>query len=161
MERSSLPGIQPSVSNRLADYLCADTDELADVPGDEFDRLLAADGLRINRFVFFRDLDLFLIILTNRRTISRRISAYSFLQNATDQQLTDYILSANSIRWPALDADLSLGAVDVAPDVRVTEYTTSVDVVGLSSPWLPVAFPAVSVDGLEGAWNALPYNRTA
>ena len=108
MEPSSLPGVQPSVSSRLTDYLYADTDELVNVEGDEFDRLIAVEGLRINRFVFFRDLDLLLLILTNRRIISRRLSTYSFLQNATDQQLTDYALSANGIRWPTLDTDLSL-----------------------------------------------------
>jgi len=108
MERSSLPGAGSSVSSRLTNYLYADTDGLDSVGGDEFDRLMAAEGLQINRFVFFRDLDLLLLILTNRRIISRRLSAYSFLQNADDQQLTDYVLSANGIHWPALDADLSL-----------------------------------------------------
>ena len=108
MERSSLPGAQPLVSSRLSDYLQIDADEPVHLDGDEFDRLIAAEDLRINRFVFFRDLDLLLLILTNRRIISRRLSAYSFLQNASDQQLTDYVLSTNGIHWPALDADLSL-----------------------------------------------------
>ena len=104
----SLPGAQPLVSSCLANYLQTDADELIHVEGDEFDRLMAAEGLCINRFVFFRDLDLLLLILTNRRIISRRLSAYSFLQNASDQQLADYVLSTNGIHWPALDADLSL-----------------------------------------------------
>ncbi len=108
MEHSSIHGTQPLVSSRLEEYLRDDSDESVSVQSDEFDRLLVMEDLCINRFVFFRDLDLFLIILTNRRTISRRISAYSFLQNATDQQVADYTLSANSIHWPALDADLSL-----------------------------------------------------
>lgn len=83
-----------------------------------------------------------------------------YLRAVTLSQFTGRVWLPDTGRTVPLDADLSLGTVDVAPDVRVTEYTTSVDVVGLSSPWLPVAFPAVSVDGLEGAWNALPYNRT-
>lgn len=108
MERLSARGTQPLVSSRLAEFFQTDTNESVDFNGDEFDRLMAAEGLRINRFVFFRDLDLLLLILSNRRIVSRQLSAYSFLQNAADQQLTDYVLSANGIHWPALDADLSL-----------------------------------------------------
>ena len=40
------------------------------------------------------------------------------------------------------------------------EYVTTVEVLNLASPWLPVAFPAVSVNGLAGRWTAAPYNRT-
>ena len=108
MERSSTRGTQPSVSGRLAEFLQTDANESVDFNGDVFDWLMAIEGLRINRFVLFRDLDLLLLILTNRRIISRRLSAYTFLQNATDQQLTGYLLSANGMYWPALDADLSL-----------------------------------------------------
>ncbi|MCP2636525.1 DUF3488 and transglutaminase-like domain-containing protein [Microbacterium sp. HD4P20] len=60
----------------------------------------------------------------------------------------------------ALEGERALGGVTVDPDIRVTEYLTSVDVVNLESPWAPVPFPAVSVDGLDGAWAAVPYNRT-
>lgn len=83
-----------------------------------------------------------------------------YLRAVTLSQFTGRVWLPDTGRTVPLDADPGLGTVDVAADVRVTEYTTSVDVVGLTSPWLPVAFPAVSVDGLEGAWNALPYNRT-
>lgn len=125
MERSLLPGGQPLVSSRLTDHLYADTDELVTVGGDEFDRLMAVEGLQINRFVFFRDLDLLLLILSNRRIISRRLSAYSFLQNAADQQLTDYTLSANGIHWPALDADLSLRGFLMEEVMLVNENYTA------------------------------------
>ena len=108
MEPSSLPGVPPSVSSRLTDSLQSNADEPVNSGGDEFDRLIAAERLRINRFVFFRDLDLLLLILTNRRIISRRLSDYSFMRSATDEQLTNYVVSANGIHWPALDADLSL-----------------------------------------------------
>ena len=101
-------GTPPLVNSRLAAYLQVDTDELINVGGDEFDRLIASEGLQINRFVFFRDLDLLLVILTNRRIISRRLSVYSFLQKAEDQQVSHYTLSSNGIHWPELDADLSL-----------------------------------------------------
>jgi hypothetical protein len=64
------------------------------------------------------------------------------------------------VRSVPLDADLSLGVVSVDSDIKVTQYTTSVEVTSLSSVWLPVAFPAVGVTGLDGRWNAVPYNRT-
>ena len=48
----------------------------------------------------------------------------------------------------------------VDPDIRVAEYTTTVEVKNLVSPWLPVPFPAVGVTGLDGDWEAVPYNRT-
>ncbi|MGC5171460.1 transglutaminaseTgpA domain-containing protein [Microbacterium sp. DT81.1] len=53
-----------------------------------------------------------------------------------------------------------LEEVDVNDDVRVTEYTTSVEIVDLTSRWLPISYPAVQVDGLEGTWAAMMENRT-
>ena len=43
---------------------------------------------------------------------------------------------------------------------RLTEYVTTVEVLHLASPWPPVPYPAVAVDGLQGRWSAAPYNRT-
>jgi transglutaminase-like putative cysteine protease len=60
----------------------------------------------------------------------------------------------------ALDSERALGAIAVDTDIRLAEYTTSVDVMNLESPWAPVPFPAVSVDGLDGTWGAVPINRT-
>lgn len=54
----------------------------------------------------------------------------------------------------------ALGAVSAGPDVRVTEYQTTVAVTQLTSTWLPVPGPAVRVDDLDGAWDAMPANRT-
>jgi hypothetical protein len=108
MQHSSVPGVQPSVSSRLIGFLQGDLDSTSTVEGDELDQLIATQDLVINRFLFFRDLDMVLFVLTNRRIINRRLSAYPFLQKATDQQLTDFVVSANGISWPALDADLSL-----------------------------------------------------
>lgn len=101
-------GAKPSVSSRLTDWLQADTDELITVQDDEFDRLIAAQRLCIARFTFFRDIDILILVLNNRRIISRRLSDYPFLQNATDQQLADYTVSATGVHWPQIDADLSL-----------------------------------------------------
>ncbi|WP_194410876.1 transglutaminaseTgpA domain-containing protein [Microbacterium cremeum] len=60
----------------------------------------------------------------------------------------------------SVDSERALGDVAVDPDIRVTEYLSSLDVVNLASPWAPVPFPAVEVTGLEGTWGAVPYNRT-
>ncbi|WHE37036.1 DUF3488 and transglutaminase-like domain-containing protein [Microbacterium sp. BDGP8] len=54
----------------------------------------------------------------------------------------------------------ALGPVVADPDIRVTEYQTTVSITQLSSAWLPVPGPAVRVDDLSGAWEAMPSNRT-
>lgn len=54
----------------------------------------------------------------------------------------------------------SLGGVEVDEDVRITRYTTDIEVTNLLSGWLPVPYPAVTVTGLQGQWNLLPMNRT-
>lgn len=108
MTPSLTPGVTPLVSSKLADYLSVEADESSDLQTDEFDRLIEAEDLRIGRFAFFRDMDIWLLILTNRSIIGRRLSDYAFLEKATDQQLEDYSLSATGIHWPSIDADLSL-----------------------------------------------------
>ena len=90
------------------DYLSVDPDDEISVLTDEFDRLISTEGLVIGRFAFFRDMDIWLLILTNQSIISRRLSDYPFLHSATDQQLETYIVSSTGIHWPLLDADLSL-----------------------------------------------------
>ncbi len=63
------------------------------------------------------------------------------------------------LRSVSLD-DAPLEPVTVADGVRVTEYRTFVNVAQLSSAYLPVSFPAVAVDGLDGFWRSVPYSRT-
>lgn len=53
-----------------------------------------------------------------------------------------------------------LEPVTVTDGVRVTEYRTFVSVSQLSSAYLPIAFPAVGVSGLDGSWRSVPYSRT-
>lgn len=60
----------------------------------------------------------------------------------------------------SLASDRALGAVAVDPDIRVTEYLSSLEIVNLASPWAPVPYPAVEVTGLDGTWGVVPYNRT-
>jgi transglutaminase-like putative cysteine protease len=66
----------------------------------------------------------------------------------------------DAVRTIPLDSEVGLGELEVDDDIKVVEYTTSIEVKNLSSPWLPIAFPAVAVNGLEGEWAAAPYNRT-
>lgn len=107
MERSSTPGTTPSISSRLANWL-QDSDEATLVYDDPVDVLIAEEGLQIARFVCLRELDMFLIVLSSRQIISRSLSGYSLLHQASDQQLSAYTLSAAGIHWPDIDVDLSL-----------------------------------------------------
>nr|WP_246414695.1 DUF3488 and transglutaminase-like domain-containing protein [Microbacterium thalassium] len=59
-----------------------------------------------------------------------------------------------------LDSPSEFGDVSVAEGIRVDEYVTTVEVENLSSTWLPVSYPAVTVTGLVGQWAAVPWNRT-
>jgi len=51
-------------------------------------------------------------------------------------------------------------ALEVEEGVRVTQYRTNVAISNLASSYLPIPYPAVEVNGLDGAWRAIPYNRT-
>lgn len=52
------------------------------------------------------------------------------------------------------------GPAEWGGDVAITEQTTSIRVLRMSSSWLPVPYPATSVQGLTGAWRIVPENRT-
>ena len=64
------------------------------------------------------------------------------------------------IRTLPLDSSYGFGELRTDESLRVTAYRTTVEVTNLASAWLPVAFPAVAVEGLEGDWEAMPFNRT-
>ncbi|TAE27592.1 MAG: DUF2442 domain-containing protein [Cytophagales bacterium] len=103
-----MPGAKPLVSKRLKDFLESE-DETISLPRlDEFDRFIFLNELTVNKLAFFRDMDMMLIILSNRMVINRQLSAYRFLDKATDDQLQEYTISATGVHWPQLDADLSL-----------------------------------------------------
>ncbi len=102
-----MPGINPLVSHRLTAWLQT-SDEKVLVYDDPVDELIAEEGLKVTRFVHFRALDLFLVILPNRRMISRLLSAYSAFGQACDNQLLNHTLTEAGIHWPAIDIDLSL-----------------------------------------------------
>ena len=50
--------------------------------------------------------------------------------------------------------------VQVDGDIAVADWTTTVTVGELDSPWLPVPYPASTVTGLQGDWLGMPENRT-
>ncbi|GAA1139596.1 DUF3488 and transglutaminase-like domain-containing protein [Microbacterium natoriense] len=52
------------------------------------------------------------------------------------------------------------GAAEWTEDVAAKDVTTSIRVLRMSSSWLPVPYPATSVQGLSGAWKLMPENRT-
>ena len=99
-----------------------------------------------------------------RETVSLLVhtdmSSAPYLRAATLSQFTGAIWQPDRSRSLPLGSEFALSDISVEKDVRVAEYTTTVEVRDLVSPWLPVTFPAVAVDGLQGEWEAVPYNRT-
>lgn len=83
-----------------------------------------------------------------------------YLRATTLSQLEGSVWEPDNVRTVPLASDEALGEVVVDSDIRVAEYVTTVEVTNLSSPWLPVPYPAVDVSGLSGSWAAAPYNRT-
>ena len=83
-----------------------------------------------------------------------------YLRATTLSQLEGSVWEPDRVRTVPLQNELALGAVAVDEEIRVSEYVTTVEITNLASPWLPVSFPAVSVNGLQGDWTAAPYNRT-
>ena len=76
--------------------------------GDEIDRLINSQKLKIIALSFFQQLDLMIIILNNRVVLSRYLSSYPFLSKATIATLNNYQVQCSGVFWPELDADLSL-----------------------------------------------------
>ncbi|WP_205791688.1 transglutaminaseTgpA domain-containing protein [Microbacterium sulfonylureivorans] len=83
-----------------------------------------------------------------------------YLRATTLSRFEGGVWEPDRVRTVPLDSEFGLGAVSVTDDVRVSEYTTDVEVVNLASLWLPISYPAVEVTGLDGRWGAVPYNRT-
>jgi len=85
-------------------------------------------------------------------------SSTPYLRAATLSEFTGRVWLPDAGGSEPLDEGLEEVSVDEG--VRVTEYTTSVEIIDLTSRWLPVAYPAVDVAGLEGEWSAMLENRT-
>lgn len=67
-------------------------------------------GVRIEAVNFHRQPDLRLVVLNTKSILRQKISIFSRLKNATDDQLQQYVLIGNGagIHWPTLDEDLSI-----------------------------------------------------
>src|SRR5690606_12407407 len=83
-----------------------------------------------------------------------------YLRAATLTAFDGKIWRPDIDRSERLDEEGALGSVSVDEGVRLTRYTTEIEVVNLLSNWLPVPYPAVQVTGLEGEWGVLSDNRT-
>lgn len=52
------------------------------------------------------------------------------------------------------------GPAEWTDDIETTDQNTSIRVIRMSSSWLPVPYPATSVQGLPSTWRVSPENRT-
>jgi len=75
---------------------------------DEIDKMIFEDGLKIKAVHFYKDMDLMVMLLNNKKVIKHNISEFRLLCNATEKQLNNYEISRTGIHWPELDEDLSL-----------------------------------------------------
>ena len=75
---------------------------------DPIDRLIHKEGLRIKSVFFERDLDLMLVVLTNKTVIEVPLTDYPSLSKATDNELNSFKNEGVGLHWPHLDEDLSL-----------------------------------------------------
>jgi transglutaminase-like putative cysteine protease/multidrug transporter EmrE-like cation transporter len=87
-------------------------------------------------------------------------AAPPYLRATTASRFDGVEWEADRVRTVPLESDLSLGVVSVGPDIRVTQFTTRIEVTNLSGLYLPIPFPAIEVTDLSGRWAAVPYNRT-
>ncbi|KEO71858.1 DUF2442 domain-containing protein [Anditalea andensis] len=77
---------------------------------DTIEKLIYEEGLKINALHFHPDLDLMLIVLSNKKVLQWAISSSLRLGQATLEQLHNYRLIGKGagVHWPDLDEDLSL-----------------------------------------------------
>jgi transglutaminase-like putative cysteine protease len=83
-----------------------------------------------------------------------------YLRDSTVSRFDGDVWRPDRVATVDLDSDEAFGGVVVDAEIRLTEYVTTVEVVYLASPWPPVPYPAVAVDGLRGRWSAASDNRT-
>lgn len=77
---------------------------------DELERRIHIDGLRIKALHFHSDMDLILIVLSNKKVLTYPISSSQRLSDATEEQRNNYefIGRGVGVHWPDVDEDLSL-----------------------------------------------------
>jgi len=77
---------------------------------DNIEKLIYEEGLKIITLHFHSDLDLMLIVLSNKKVLNRAISSWQRLIQATSEELHNYRLIGKGaeVHWPYVDEDLSL-----------------------------------------------------
>jgi transglutaminase-like putative cysteine protease/multidrug transporter EmrE-like cation transporter len=83
-----------------------------------------------------------------------------YLRATTASRFDGVEWAADRVRTVPLENELSLGTVAVDADIRISQFTTDIEVTGVGGQYLPVPYPAVAVNDLSGQWAAVPYNRT-
>ena len=83
-----------------------------------------------------------------------------YLRATTLTRFDGAVWQHDRVRTVPLDNERGFGDLPIDEEIRVTEYRTNVEVMNLASVWLPISYPAVDVDGVDGMWSAVPYNRT-
>src|SRR5690554_8018017 len=94
-------GMKPTINKATKAYLKQlEADEKADKPVEEYvhdpdtlDRLIKEKNLRIAGLHFYPELDLMLVVLSNKRIIQRNLSDFPRLKKASLQQLDGYQIS--------------------------------------------------------------------
>ena len=106
--------MKPSISKKTQSFLKSlekkDGNEIVNYYGDldEIDTLIYDKGLRIKDIVLYKDIDLMIIVLNNKKIMQRSISEFKLLKGAPKKQLNNYENDGTGIHWPDLDEDLSL-----------------------------------------------------
>lgn len=122
-----------------------------DVPGGRFNSIDASlalgDDLRLQ---------------SNSEVLRYRTTSASapYLRVATLSNFDGDIWREDRGRSVPLESEDAFPVAGLPDDVRIVESTTSIEIVNLSSASAPVSFPAVAVEGLDGAWGAIPFNGT-
>ncbi len=92
-------------------------------------------------------------------TVRSDASDLPYLRVATLSVFDGDVWLPDRMRSVAL-GDEEMEPVEVAEGIRVTQYRTTVSISNLASSYLPVPYPAVEVNGLDGLWRSVPYSRT-
>jgi transglutaminase-like putative cysteine protease len=82
-----------------------------------------------------------------------------YLRVATLSLFDGNVWRPDRLRSVPLEED-GLEPVVADDGIRVTQYRTNIEITNLASAYLPVPYPAVAIDGLNGLWRAVPFSRT-
>lgn len=77
---------------------------------DPIDKLIFEKGIRIQQFIISKELDLLVLLLTNRSVIKIALKHFPKLKKATKHELESAQIRGKGIgmRWSLLDEDISL-----------------------------------------------------